>query len=288
MTVRRKVAKIPGRSNKTAFSRAIANKETKKRVMVLQRDWAALGLVQRGKQLLELAALGCSTRGLQEELGRSATSIRRHMEIAKLPEEEREAIDAGASAKKILAEKANAECRRRSQERILEDRKTGTLSDGLATIILEFCRAKGGPRRVPVAGGPAEQLLNEVRRALYLSDAHGGREIKVSKTKAKHGLFSKTRPPKRKDAFWFAYQADWLANVVWAKAPELPIWERAIKKAEQRIGELKPAPKKPLELWLDRKRQSITAEQSIPWRPMWKGAGVMPRQGKPAPAPKLR
>jgi hypothetical protein len=34
------------------------------------------------------------------------------------------------------------------------------------------------------------------------------------------------------------YQAEWLANIVWAKAKERPVWENALEKAKRRDGEL--------------------------------------------------
>ena len=49
---------------------------------------------------MDLTALGCSTRGLGEELGQSATTVRRHIAIAKLPAAQREAVRNGKSAKK--------------------------------------------------------------------------------------------------------------------------------------------------------------------------------------------
>jgi hypothetical protein len=67
------------------------------------------------------------------------------------------------------------------------------------------------------------------------------------------------------------YQAEWLANIVWAIAHERPIWESALTKAEHRAAELKPKPKTPTEIYLDRRRR--LAELSVsPVRRIYHGA----------------
>jgi hypothetical protein len=137
----------------TAHRRAMAKPKVPKLVDTLRRRWTTMSRVERRNRLLKLAALNCSTRGLGIELKQSATSIRRHMAIAQLPEADREAIETGSSAKKILAQKASVERMRHQHERIVEDRETGAPSDELATLTPEFCRAKErGKRRTPFRG----------------------------------------------------------------------------------------------------------------------------------------
>ena len=64
-----------------------------------------------------------------------------------------------------------------------------------------------------------------------------------------------TRPAQGKDVPWLGYQAKWLANVIWARAPERLIWESALKKAEDRASEVLPPKKTPSERYEDRTRR---------------------------------
>jgi hypothetical protein len=207
-------------------------------------------------------------------LKQSATSIRRHIAIAKLPEEGRKAIEAGASAKKILAQKATAERKRRQQERILEDRETGAPSDELATMILEFCRAKGGGNRPARYGEPARRLLDETLTTLLRFGASPERVPPVSKKLGMKGLLKKTKPPLDEDVELMGYQAMWLARAILATAPEKPIWENAIEKAEKRIGELTPPRERPFASW-----GQIKYLDPQPPRPFFKGARSTKRPG---------
>lgn len=101
----------------------------------------------RGERLQRLISLGCSTRGLGAELGKSATTIRRHMVIAGLPAADRRAIEGGASAKGILKLKETADRIQRIQARVDKDQKKGAISDQIASIILWFCHARKEFRR---------------------------------------------------------------------------------------------------------------------------------------------
>src|ERR1035441_8572980 len=138
---RASIKKKNRRAHDTAHRRTMTDSSVRELVSKLLQGWGSMGPLERGERLCELSSLGCSTRGLETDLQQSATSIRRHMALAKLPEKDRKAIQAGASAKKILALKAIADRHKRRQQRVDEDRKTGALSDQLATTVLEFCRA---------------------------------------------------------------------------------------------------------------------------------------------------
>ena len=258
----------------------MAKPEAQQLVSILRTGWGDMGFNERGERSRELVSLGCSIRGLETELNQSATSIRRHMELARLPAEDRKAIEAGNSAKKILAHKATVDRNKRRQKRIDEDQKTGALSDKLATTILEFCRAKEGPNRVHVSGKRALILLNRVRRILDVSDAAGFRKVKVSTKKGERRLFNKTRPPIKRGTKSGWHQEEWLANIVWAMAPERPIWDRALKKAHNRIKELEPK-KAPIDAYWDWQAR-LAGLSNIPPRPIYPGARSMERQGKSA------
>jgi hypothetical protein len=252
-------------------------------VSKLQQGWGSMGTLERGERLCELSSLGCSTRGLETDLQQSTTSIRRHMALAKLPEKDRRAIQAGASAKKILALKAIADRHKRQQQRVDEDRKTGALSDRIATNILEFCRAGKQLRKNPILAGDVPILLNTVEWHLSQFAASGHRPVRVSQKLELKARFRKMRPIEAEDTFWINYQGEWLANVVWASAPERPIRERALQKAASRAGELIPK-RTPSELYQDRKRRLAEIFASPARRKVvGNGARSLERQGRSTP-----
>jgi hypothetical protein len=53
-------------------------------------------------------------------------------------------------------------------------------------------------------------------------------------------IFRLARPDAQEGEPWREHYGKWLASVVWAKAPERRIWERALWKAVDRAGELTP------------------------------------------------
>ena len=269
------------RAHDTVHRRRMTDSTVRELVSKLLQGWGSMGPLERGERLCELSSLGRSTRGLETELQQSATSIRRHMALAKLPEKGRKAIQAGASAKKILVLKAIADRHKRRQQRVDEDRKTGALSDQLATTILEFCRAGKQLRKSPILKGDVPILLKEVEWHLSQFAASGHRPVRVSQKLKLNARFRKMRPTKAEDTFWMNDQGEWLANVVWASAPERPIRQRALQKAEKRAGELTPK-RTPSEMYQDRALRLAQIFASPAGRKADKGARSMPRQGKPA------
>ena len=290
MRVTRKEKKKTKHARRTAHRQSMADPRVRKLVDVLRRCWKSMGPIKRGERLRELTTLGCSMRGLEGKLKQSATSIRRHMLLAELPEEDRKAIEAGSSAKKILVQKADAKRKKCQGERIIEDQKTGAISDEVAAIILEFCRAKEGGNRVPRSGESAEKLMIQTLAELFKREASHERVPRVSKKLGMKGLLRKTKPRKDNDEALIAYEAKWLARLVLAKAPERPIWENAIEKAERRVRELTPQ-KRPSEMWWDGVWRGIRRSEELAApcvRPVYKGGArsIMERQGRPGPPPK--
>ncbi len=196
--------------------------------------------LKRGQRINELTSLGCSRRGLGREFDVAATSIRRDLEIAGLPESDRKAIDAGASAKRTLALKTTAGRQRRRQQRVDEHRKTGTLSDGVATTILEFCRTGNELRKHPIIGRDFPILLNRIAMHIRLFEASGHNTVRVSRKLELLSSFRKMRPRAPKGTLGVVHQAVWLAEILWVIGPEVPIWESALIKARKRAGELLP------------------------------------------------
>jgi hypothetical protein len=193
-----------------------------------------------GMRIRDLISLGCSMRGIGRDMEISATNIRKHVEIAGLPESDRKAIDEGASAKKILALKAIAKRKMRRQQRIDEDKRTGALSDEIATTILEFCRLGKELRKEPLLEGDISIFLDSVRWYMSQFEADGHRAVRISKTLELKAQFRRTRPPKDPDRLFLTYQGEWLAEFLRSISPESPIRERALRKAENRRKELRP------------------------------------------------
>ena len=73
------------RRNVTAHVRAVADSTVAAMIKDLRQRWRSLDRVERGERLRKLTSLGCSTRGLERALRQSATSIRRHIDLANLP-----------------------------------------------------------------------------------------------------------------------------------------------------------------------------------------------------------
>lgn len=274
--------------NLTAHRRALADPEVQRLLAELCDQWDALDRIERGEKLVKLATLGCSTRGLEDALGYSATNIRRHMTFPKLPEQEREAIRTGSSAKIILDRKAEADRRAKSFERVSFDKRTGELSDRLADRILAFCRASKpkGLKRVPYAPILEQELvsfLSEVRNAVWQMEASGAPPMKLPKTRNLRQRFQRTRPSADPDLNYMAHLAQWLAVFLRAEAPERPIWECAIDKAGKRSKELRVRLTIAQHLQIRQERELLKILGPPPRRHYVNEARRLPRQGSQAP-----
>jgi hypothetical protein len=287
VTKRKRVAKVDmtKRVNHTRHFRAVLIPKVKELLAILQNGWALLGHLERGQYIDELISLGCSRRGLGRELGVSETTIRRHAEIAELPESDRKAIESGASAKKILTMKAIAERQRHAQQQIDQDTKTGALSDKVATTILEFCRLGKKLRKEPMIRGVFPMLLDKVESDLRDFEANGHRAVKVSKKLESLELFRKTRPRAAKSIPAVVRQAEWLAEVLWLIAPESPIRASGILKARRRASELLGMTL--IELYVDaelnRRAKIIELYNPLPRKSCPEGARSLQRQGRASP-----
>jgi hypothetical protein len=217
------------RTNKTAHRRAAEDPQVQVLIGALRFDWEKIDRVTRGERLRQLAERGCSTRGLGEALGQSATSVRTHMNIAALPEKDREAVRTGASAKKILGRKAEGDRLRKVRERVALDLRTGELSDRLADVIIAFCQTVDRVPKSRILEGEFDTFLGLLRSAFNNCVLF---PVKLPKRLKLKQRFLRTRPRVEGDPLFMAYRAEWLATLLLSEAPELPIRERAIEKAE--------------------------------------------------------
>ncbi len=222
------------RINTTAHRRAMAEPRVKRLVRELRQQWESVDRIERGTRLADLLRLGCSLRGLEEVLGQSLTTIRRHFSLVALADCEKDAIRSGASTKKILEKKSQADRNRRRLERIRQDAKTGEISNDLADVVLTFCRSG----EAPVLKVDLVKFLNSIAIYLWRFDAQAQRPIRVNKRVGWSELLRRTRPKIDKDDFLFERQAEWLANILWALAQETSILQSVLQKVVQRSGEL--------------------------------------------------
>lgn len=234
--IKRRKAKGP---HLTAHRRAVARPEVRELLADLCLDWKSIDRIEKGKRLLDLAALGCSTRGLAPVLQTSATNIRRYMTFPTLSEREREAVRAGSSAKRILDRKAQTDRRGKMRERVSLDNQTGKLSDGLADTILAFCKTINGVPSTAVLEDELVFFLGETRNAAWQMEALGSPTVKLRKRLSLVQRFRKTRPQIEEGEMYLVHLSRWLAILLRSEMPERPIWERAIEKAGGRSKELR-------------------------------------------------
>jgi hypothetical protein len=204
------------------------------------------------------------------------------MTLAALPAKGREAVEAGYSAKKILAKKADTDRQRRMQNRIAEDASTGHASDRLADTILEFCRTVRGIPESPIAAWDLPTYLNEVRNALTRLEISGARRIKIPARLIQRQRFKVTRPPEEIGEEWMNHRARWLAILMMAEVAESPIRDRALEKVEQRGKELQSL-RTPMQLFQE-KCQRLADLANLPPRKLYEPAARNPKFRTARPA----
>lgn len=237
---RRKRTRSNSRQNITAHRRAMADPALQEQVRQLRREWPKLGYVERGDRLRRLADAGGSTRGLAHAIGVSATTIRRFLEIASLPNHERENVANGASAKKVLAARANNRQRRRIVQRLAIEKESGRFSDELADTIIAFAKGELGDVRMTRDELPL--FLDAVTREINSQDTRKVKRERVSKRLEVKAQLKSVRPKPPKNDNLIEERAEWMARFVRARFPEPIIWERALEKSAKREKELLPAP----------------------------------------------
>jgi hypothetical protein len=286
MTTQRKVA-IKKSANRTEHQRAMANPEVLELVSSLRRDWATIDRQERDVRLRELAAHGCSERGLAKVLGQSATSILRQVAPAERPKTDRNFREAHASAQEALNQRMDAERDRCQWERVIADAETGALSDEVATVIIELCRAGDGLPETPILPGEVPLLLSTAERYLSNFEASDRLPVRVPEEMDLEEIFRLARPDVEEGAPRMKHRGKWIANVVWAKAPERPIWKRALGKAVDRAGELTP-PRSQVDRDRDRKERLPTIADLPVRQNRDVGARALGREGRPTTPPAER
>ncbi len=214
----------------------MADPALQKQLAQLRRKWPKLGFIQRGDHLRKLADAGGSTRGIAQAIGVSPTTVRRFLEIESLPDHERENVANGASAKKVLADRANNRQRRRIVQRLAIEKESGKFSDELADTMIAFAKGELGDFRMTRDELPL--FLNAVAREVKSLDAFNVKRERVSKRVDVKAQLRAVRPKRPKSDHPIEEHAEWMARFVRARFPEPIIWQRALEKSEKREKEL--------------------------------------------------
>ena len=274
---RRKRTRSKSRRNITAHRRALADPALQKQLAQLRRRWPKLGYVERGVRLRKLADAGGSTRGIAQAIGVSPTTVRRFLEIAALPDHERENVEKGASAKRVLAARAKDRQRRRILQRLAIEKESGRFSDELADTLIEFAKGELGDFRMTRDEFPL--FLNSVAREVKSLDTFNVKRERVSKRLGVRDQLKAVRTKRPKSDHPIEQRAEWMAHFIRATAPEGAVWERALSKAYSREREL--APTRTLIDSIGSRSWADSTEITIPARPITRPAReVMKRQGR--------
>jgi len=158
-------------SHRKAHPEALSNPDVREQLESLRTDWDELSDVQRGDRLIQLQSAGCTLRGLADDLGVDDGTIRRAIEIARLSESDRIAIEAGADAKPLLEVAGARYLVEAARARLEREIKDGTPSDQLCDDLAWFLM-KEQPR-ICCCIGNVEQLISEVQEVLREVDCRG-------------------------------------------------------------------------------------------------------------------
>ena len=210
---------------------AMAKPEIRAEVASLKATWDSLNLAERGMRLQELIWAGCSTRGLENELGISDTTIRRNLRIAELPLDAAIIMQQTGSAKKALNQHRQALLRRRAEElrrqRENSEERTGKISDFVADAAFQFSRQNN------VSAANLEKMVPWIRLNANLIPKDSWPKVSLKRKFKLDELFQILRPPEGPDELWMEHRAQWLARIIRALAPEDNIRRRAFEKIER-------------------------------------------------------
>jgi len=205
----------------------------KERIAALRRDWKrGADPVTLGRQILALTGKArCSFRGLGEQIRKPESTLRRYAMLASLPAEDRAALLRGETAKVVIARKAKRDWQERCRARLLVENETGSVSDEVADLILDFCRYEDGEEKGRCFGSQVDNLLSATRDITRARKAHPiPGKIPTDRLK----LFACSRPKEMLGEHWIYHRAGWLAMILMTVAPEEDIREVAMNKAERR------------------------------------------------------
>ena len=243
---------------------ALKDPATLELLTTLKKTWKKLSNIERGERILELVQRGCTRRGLAADLHQSATSIRRHLEFSTLPKEDRDSIEHGTSAKRILKKAAQERTNQSNIQLVRLERETGAVSTRAAEVIFELLKTQ------PTAGefSAFEQIEWYFKRTRLLDK--GMQRIPRDLKDPKKKIIAACKPPIEQDRDRLPVHpdstpiAEWVFRIADALTPTRDICKAALVKARMLMTEPMPnskSKKNSLALWHERQRH--LAELSI-------------------------
>jgi hypothetical protein len=223
----------------------------KEKISSLYCEWDDLDPITRAERLLELTKLGCSVRGLANDLAVSPTNLRFHLELNELKPSEKAVVKAGASPKHaLLALQQRLETQARI-ERIRQERATGAASNRLAGNIALFLTKErswtqpdGKAHTFTILESDIERFFDDLRLAfdlrVYLSPPIAPT---ILKGKDFWTTYTALRPDQKHFEVWMAWLVEWLVRVLLSVEPEVSVRESASKKAPALVAAMLRGPK---------------------------------------------
>jgi hypothetical protein len=239
----------------TRHARIKRSSSIKRRISELRSHWDVFDPVTRGEQLRELIALGCSGRGLAEDLCVSPTNIRFHLDLAEITPIEKQALKAGASAKQAFETLLRNRETQARMDRIRHEQATAAVSDQLAQDIAAFCNTKhiwnqdlDDPAKKIVFGGDlTERFFAELNWAIEMRVRGSLPKPRPTPLNMKFwAVCQALQPDQRHYDFWLSWMVEWLAQAILAAAPEASIRDAALKKAASLLSQSFAAPTTPI------------------------------------------
>lgn len=224
----------------TKHSRIKRSGSVKRRIAELCSNWDIIDPITRGERLRELIGLGCTRRGLAEDLCVSPTNIRFHLDLAEIGPTEKEAVKTGGSAKQAFEALQRRRELQARMDRVRQEQATSAISDQLAKNIVAFCTKEHVwkqdlddlNKKIVIGEDLVEQFFAEVNRSIELR-LRG--LLPRPRPAAMHIEFrtvcESVKPDQRDYDFWLGWLADWLAVAIMAAAPEAAIRDAALRKA---------------------------------------------------------
>lgn len=219
--------------------------------MELRSDWDVLDPVTRGERLRELVTLGCTRRGLAEDLRVSPTNIRFHLDLAEIDPAEKRAVKAGSSAKQAFEKLQQQRETQARMDRMRREQETSAVSDRLARDIVAFCNT----RHVWKQDGddPAKKIVfRDDLTDRFFAELNWAIEMRVRGALPKpdpaplnvefRAVCQALQPDQRHYDFWLSWLVEWLALAIMAAAPEAAIRDAALRKARPLLSQSLPGP----------------------------------------------
>ena len=125
-------------SHAKAQMHALEDHNTLTKLEKLRHEWPTLSNIERGERLKELRKLGCTGRGMAVVLACDEGTVRRYIDMAELPPEDRKSIEEGANPQALLRHQSDLQERAADESRLAQEKEDGSVSDTLAWNIIWF------------------------------------------------------------------------------------------------------------------------------------------------------